>query len=141
MVARDPRGARGPNGIRVSAFATLAIAAACTTLPYSPCPVELEHGVPADAFERCKAVVRARYGGFVELDPVDFRLATDWLPVASPTGQRRASVFRDGDDLAVVVEARSLVEPPLGLPYWGSVRGDPAAERELAEQLRRVLEP
>jgi len=128
---------RGLLGIALAA----AVSASCTSLPYSPCPVELKGPLPADAFGIAKRVVVARFGSLAKVDPEAFLLQSDWLVVADPTGQRRASVFRDGEDLAVMVEARSLVEPPFGLPYWGSIRGDAAAERELAGLLFAALSP
>ena len=115
------------------------IVAGCAGLPYSACPVELQGPMPDDAFAIAKRVVAARFGPLAEVDPEAFRLQSDWLAVDDPPGQRRASVFRDGEDLAVIVEARSLVEPMFGLPHWGSIRGDAASERELAELLCAAL--
>lgn len=129
-----------------AATLTLALAAAlgagaCSGLPYAACPVGLDRALPTDAFARSKRVLMARYGALAVVDPDAFLLQTDWTAVDDPPGERRASVFRDGEDLAVLVEARSLVEPVFGLPYWGSIRGDHAAERQLAEHLRAALSP
>jgi hypothetical protein len=50
-------------------------------------------------------------------------------------------VFHEAAGLAVVVETRALVEPMFGLPRWSTVRGDPAAERELVGLLQDGLTP
>ncbi|MCA8951975.1 MAG: hypothetical protein KDE27_20870 [Planctomycetes bacterium] len=117
----------------------LPFCAGCRSVAYAPCPVELATSLPADAFERCRGVLAGRFGPIALADPAGFLLETDWILVDEPPGRRRASVFRDGDGLAVMVEARFLVEPPVGLPYWSSVRGDPRAERELADLLAGAL--
>lgn len=114
---------------------------ACATLPYAACPVELEGDLPADAFARCKRLLGTRYGGLTVADEAAFLLQTTWALVAEPQGERRASVFLDAGQLAVVVESRWLAEPLVGLPRWSSVRGDPFAERELAELLAAELRP
>ncbi len=115
--------------------------AACATLPYAACPVELEGDLPADAFARCKRLLGMRYGGITIADEAAFLLQTTWMAVAEPQGERRASVFLEAGQLAVVVESRWLAEPLVGLPRWSSVRGDPFAERELAELLAAELRP
>lgn len=114
---------------------------ACASLPYAACPVELEGDLPADAFARCKRLLGTRYGGITIADEAAFLLQTTWTMVAEPQGERRASVFLESGQLAVVVESRWLAEPLVGLPRWSSVRGDPFAERELAELLAAELRP
>jgi hypothetical protein len=116
--------------------------AGCATTGYSPYPLDLEHKLPPDAFERCRAVLLNRYGTLTQADPIGFRLETGWQPVADPVGERRAAVFRDAshqDSLAVVVELRRLSVPIVGVPHWTAPRGDDQAERELAELLRESL--
>lgn len=114
-------------------------AAACTLAPYAPCPVELDGPLPADAFALCKRVLVARFGPLLTADPQAFLLQTGWTAAADAQGERRAAVFLDQGGLAVVVESRWLAEPLIGLPHWSAVRGDPVAERELAELLRTEL--
>lgn len=115
--------------------------AACASVPYAPCPVELEAPLPPDAFAVCKRVLGRRFGGVTIADEAAFLLQSSWVPVAERPGERRASVFCEGGELAVLVESRWLSEPVIGLPAWSAVRGDPAAERELAAALRAELAP
>ncbi|MEO6595388.1 MAG: hypothetical protein ABIP94_11605 [Planctomycetota bacterium] len=117
---------------------------ACSTSTYSPCPIEVDGALPADAFLRCKEILQSRFGAFAVVDENAFLLQTAWLATADPPGEQRAAVFRDAsprdpEGLAIVVEVRRLAEPMIGLPTWTAARGDPAAERELAELLRRGL--
>lgn len=114
----------------------------CVTPGYSPYPLDLERKLPADAFERCRAVLLNRYGTLAQADGNAFRLETAWQPVADPVGERRASVFRDPnhpDSLAIVVELRRLSVPIVGVPHWTTARGDDQAERDLAGWLRESL--
>lgn len=114
----------------------------CASPGYSPYPLDLEHKLPPDAFERCRAVLLHRYGTLTQADERSFRLETAWQPVADPVGERRAAVFRDPDhkdSLAIVVELRRLSVPIVGVPHWTTARGDDQAERELAELLRESL--
>lgn len=124
-----------------SALATVALAlalAACAVARYEPLVVTPAAGLPADAFARCVEVLRGRYGRVVVADAAAFRLQTDWVPGpdAELAQQLRASVFREGEGLGVVVEARYL---RLGwfdrLPEWSAPRPDPALERDLAAAL------
>lgn len=128
------------DGVVCLAAAALA---ACAAPAYSPCPLDLGHALPADAFARCRDVLLRRYDALTESDPQSFRLQTDWAPSQDPPGERRASVYLDpvvDDSLAVVVELRYLRLPSwFGLPGWTSPRGDAAAERELVEELRAAL--
>ena len=115
--------------------------AACAAPTYAPCPVELDGPLPQDAFAQCQSVLVERYGSVVIADAASFRLQTDWLLSNNPPRESRATVFQDPQGLVVVVETRALAEPLFGLPQWSSVRGDAAAERELAAQLQAVLNP
>lgn len=127
---------------RRSLFVGLLLLAGCTTPGYSAYPLDLEHKLPEDAFERCRSVLLDQYGTLAHSDQRDFRLETAWQPIAEPVGERRATVFRDPerqDSLAIVVELRRLTVPLVGVPHWTSVRGDDRAERELAELLRESL--
>lgn len=127
----------------LSALTFAALAVACATPAYAPCPVECVQPLPADAFARCRGVLQSTYGAIAESDEATFRLQTGWLPIADPPGERRATVFRDtdaGNDLAVVVELRWITMPVVGLPSWTEPHGDDAAERELAAALRSALE-
>lgn len=125
----------GVAGVAVLA----ALAAACGTVRYAPCPVATGTVLPADAFARCREVLVRDYGALVECDAAAFRLRSGWAPCQDPPGERRAAVFRDAAGLAVVVELRWLSVPWFGVPTWTAPRGDAAAERELAERLAAVL--
>lgn len=125
---------------RALALLAAAAAAACSFAPYEPCPVELDGPLPADAFAVCRRVLGGRYGAIAVADADAFLLQTGWVPVADPHGERRASVFLDQGELAVVVEARWAREPLLGLPEWSAIGADQAAERELAAGLRDELQ-
>jgi len=125
----------------VAAIGLAVLAAACSNLPYSPCPIEFDGPLPEDAFVRARQVLAARYGALAVVDATAFRLQTDWVAADDRNGQRRVTVFRDAGGLGLVVELRPLLEPLVGLPYWGEVRGDPAAERQLAGLLQRALTP
>ena len=116
-------------------------AAGCAGARYEACPVRLEHGLPQDAFVRCRDELLYRFGGLVVVDADAFLLQTGWVPVADPVGEQRASVFKtdDGRDLEVLVEFRWLATPWFGVPKWTTGRGDQAAERELAVALREKL--
>lgn len=115
--------------------------AACAGARYEPCPLQLGTPLPDDAFVRCRDELARRYGGLAIADRAAFLLQTDWVPVADPIGERRASVFRSDvvQDLAVVVEFRSLSTPWFGVPQWTEPRGDAPAERDLAAALRAAL--
>jgi hypothetical protein len=117
----------------------------CAAAPYSACPIDFPGGLPPHAFAACRDVLVARFGALVTVDAAAFRLQSDWVGCTDLPGERRASVFRQGDGaaagLGVVVELRRLSEPLVGLPRWTAPRGDAAAERELAELLRRAIDP
>lgn len=135
--------ARREARLGVALFAALG-GAACSSATYSACPILVPNELPEDAFSRCKEILRTRFGGFDVVDEAAFRLQTTWLATRDPPGEARATVFRDAtpdrpDGLALVVEVRRLTEPMFGLPGWTAVRGDPAAERELADVLARGL--
>lgn len=126
----------------VALLATLAVAAACAAPGYSPFPLDLEHRLPADAFDRCRDVLLRRFVTLTRTDRQGFLIQTAWAPSQDPPGERRASVFLDpavSDSLAVVVELRRLRVPLIGMPSWTEPRGDAAAERALAEVLRAAL--
>ena len=118
------------------------LAAACSSPGYSPFPLDLGDELPEDAFARCREVLLRRYETLTRSDADGFLLQTDWAASQDPPGERRASVFRDPEvdgSLSVVVELRRVKLPMFGLPGWTEPRGDPAAERELAEVLREAL--
>jgi len=134
----------GARSGRTAAIALLLLAAACAVAPYDPYPVEIKGALPADAFERCRAVFTARRLSLVEVDEAAFRLQTGWdaLPVADAAVQQRVSLFRHGDGLGLVVEVRHLQEGWLGgLPYWSAPGADQQLERELGQVLAAALSP
>jgi len=123
-------------------MASLLLFGACSVAGYSPCPLDLPHKLPADAFARCRYVLLSHYDTIEYSDSAAFRLETAWQPIADPPGERRASVYRDEqhpESLAIVVELRRLTIPLIGVPHWKSVRGDEQSERQLAEWLRESL--
>lgn len=124
--------------MRSAAWCLPALVAACA-VAYRPCPVDVPGPLPADAFDRCREALLARYETLVLAQAQPLRLQTDWLDAPEVRGERRVSVFTDEAGLAVVVEVRWLREPWFGAPEWSSVRGDPAAEREVADWLRAAL--
>lgn len=121
----------------VLAFAGL-FGGACS-VAYRPCPVGVAAPLPQDTFARSADALRARYGGLSVAEQEPLRLQTDWVESQDLPGERRFSVFVDRDELVVVAEVRWLREPWFGPPEWSEVRGDPAAERELADFLRGLL--
>ncbi len=122
---------------RLLVLVLLAFVAAGCAVTYQPCPVP--GPVPVDAFARCRQALLTRYGELAFAEPEPLRLQTDWVEMADLPGERRISVFADGDGLGVVVEARWLRERMFEPPEWSEVRADPAAERELARWLGDVL--
>lgn len=116
--------------------------ASCAT-PYQALRLALPAPLPDDAFERACATVRAAHGELAVADEAGFRLQSRWQPylIGELTARRRATVFRLADGaLAVVVERQLLEATLLGEPEWLSVRGDPEAERALAEALAAALQ-
>lgn len=131
-----------PAAPRLLALLCLAVAGACAAPGYSPCPLDLPEPLDDRAFARCRDVLLREYGALTVVDRDAFLLQTDWQPTADPPGERRASLFRDAAGrtaLAIVVETRRLTVPLIGPPRWTDPRGDPAAERALAEQLHDAL--
>jgi hypothetical protein len=120
-----------------AAVALVAIAVGACTVRYRPCPVD--GPLPADAFVRCRDLLRAVCGPLAIADAEPLRLQTEWYEVPGRGLERRASVAHDGEGLGVVVEARWLRETLIGAPEWSEVRVDRAAERELAERLAAAL--
>lgn len=125
------------------ALALLSLLPACATTAYAPCPVAWEGPLPADAYERCKAVLEVRASRLAIADRAPLRLQTEWQAAEDVAGERRWTVLLDDSveppGLAVVVELRCLREPWLGSPGWGEPVGEPFAERELAAQLAEAL--
>jgi len=117
------------------------LGAACAAPPYAPCPVELDGPLPADAFAQCQRVLLERCGSLAVADAAAFRLQTDWFASDNPPREHRATVFHEPEGLVVVVETRALHTPLFGLPRWSELRGDAAAERELAGYLQKGLSP
>ena len=119
-----------------------AMLAGCTVSPYQPCEVEVRGELPADAFARCRSVLAAHFPSMLVADAEGFRLQSDWAPFADGdrAAQRRATVFRHGKGLGVVVEARYLVQAWLAsLPTWSEPRADRRLERELSDALAAAL--
>lgn len=115
----------------------LALLAGCALRPYEAWRVELPPTVPADAFERCRAVVRS-FGALTVEDPRPLRLQTAWTrgTVGDSLVDRRTTVFGDGGDLAIICEVRYW---DLGGMTWLPSRGEPRRERELGELLLAAL--
>ena len=109
----------------------------CAVRPYEPWRVELPKTIPTDVFERCRAVVRS-FGALTVAQPEPLRLQTEWTrgTVGDSLVDRRATVFGDGGDLAVICEVRYW---DLGGLTWLPSRGDPRRERELGELLAAAL--
>jgi hypothetical protein len=106
--------------------------------------VTIKGALPADAFDRCRAVFTARHLSLVEIDEAAFRLQTGWdaLQVQGAAVQQRVSLFRHGDGLGLVVEVRHLQEGWFGgLPYWSAPGADEQLERELGQVLGAALSP
>lgn len=116
---------------------------ACATTAYAPCPVPWDGPLPADVFERCKAVLERHADRLAIADRQPLRLQTDWVAAADVAGERRWTVLSDDSTapvgLAVVVELRCLREPWLGAPGWGEPSGDAFLERALAAELADAL--
>ncbi|MFO1030029.1 MAG: hypothetical protein U1F60_03030 [Planctomycetota bacterium] len=102
-----------------------------------------EGPLPADAFERCKAVLGRHAGRLAIADREPLRLQTGWVGADDVAGERRWTVLCDDSvvpvGLAVVVELRCLREPWFGTPGWGEPVGEPFAERALAAELADAL--
>lgn len=124
---------------RIVAVGVAALLAACAGVGYAPCPVDCARPLTVADFGIARDLLATRFGALAVADEASFRLQTKWCAVTAPVGERRATIFRDGDGFAVVVELRPLVEPVVGMPYWAPARGDTAAERELADLLGAEL--
>jgi hypothetical protein len=120
--------------------AACALLGACATHPYQPLRTKLP-ALPADAWSRVLDATRASYPSLTVVDPEAFRLQSSWVPIEDPerAGEKRATVFVEGDHLNVVVEKRYLGIDLLGNPSWSSARSDPERERELTEALLAAL--
>jgi hypothetical protein len=130
------------SDLRCATVLLLLLVGSCSAAGYSAYPLDLAHKLPPDAFARCRAVLLNHYDTLAFSDVESFRLETEWLPIADPPGERRATVYRDVTrpaSLAVVVELRRLAVPLIGLPHWTTARGDAYSERQLAEWLRESL--
>jgi hypothetical protein len=123
-------------------LALLPLLAACAAAPYRPARAALPAPLPSDAFARALAVLRERYPRIELADESGFRLRSAW--VAWDHGgtpcRRRATVFRDGYELAVVVEVSVLRFDLFGEPAWSSARGERRFEDELIAALVEALE-
>lgn len=139
-----PSASSASSASKLRAAAILLAVTACSTPAYAPCPLDLQHALPDDAFARCREVLLANYDYLETADEPGFRLQTAWQPTREPPGERRATIYRESlspPSLAIVVEQRWLEVPWFGPPGWTSARGDARAERELREQLRDALAP
>lgn len=118
---------------------------ACTAPPYEPGVVV----VPRDpaSFDVLLIAVREDYPQLVEADRERFRIQSDWLPCddRGTPGQRRLTIYPDEADgagtLRVLVEARFLVLPLVGAPYWSTTRGHPYWEGQLVQKIRAATGP
>jgi hypothetical protein len=115
--------------------------AACAAPAYRPALVELSAAAPADAFDKVLAAVRRHYPRLVVTEREPLRIQSDWLPHDrhGTPGQRRATVYADGNRLAVVVEVRYLIERWFTDPEWSRIGGDPGLEDELVAALQSEL--
>lgn len=123
-------------------LAAAALAPGCATPAHAPRPIALPPVPPEDLFARCAEVLVQRFGRLPVADPGTFRLQTDWhaVTVGTQAVQRRALLFRDGEGLGLLVEARYLRGGWLGgQPSWTEPRPDPDAEREVAEVLAAAI--
>ncbi len=130
--------ARGAAAVALSLW--LVAAVAC--VGYQPCLVVVDRALPADAFARCRSVLGASYQHLLVVDEGAFRLQTDWVAGAEPevASQRRATVFRDGDAVACIVEVRYLYAGWFDtVPSWSRPRADAALEAELGRALEQAL--
>ncbi len=112
--------------------------AACASAPRLPVPIETV-APTAVAFHACVHELSLQFGRLELVDAEGFRLQTAWAPVAEPSGERRAFVFVVDGQIAVVVEARWLAAPLLGLPEWSAVELDRVGSQRLATRLAAAL--
>lgn len=116
------------------------LAAGCASLPYEPYFVAPPGGLPADAFARCQQLLLVRFGRLLVDDSEGFRLQTGWAPVRGQPGRQRATVFRQGPGIGLLVEASWLDGGWLGgPPTWTEPRADAALERELGQLIESAL--
>lgn len=133
---------RRPRPRPLSPWLLLLLLLGACTLPYRPARASLPDPLPADAFPRALAVVRERYPRIELADAASFRLQSGWVAwdFGGTPCRRRATVYRDGGELAVVVEVAVLRFDVFGEPSWTSARGEPRFEDELLEALVDALE-
>ncbi len=110
-------------------------------IPYNAEPVRHEMPLPADAFEKILPLVRLQYRRLTVVDPVEFRIQTDWVPFqrGDTPGEKRATVFRDQSGrLQVLVEVRSFSLGQDSLVV-SPIYGDRRSEEELAGSIEQIL--
>lgn len=127
---------------RATAMLVLGVALAACRGVYQPLLVRADAGLPADAYARCLGLMHARYGRLLVADEAKFLLQSDWVqgPKADAACQQRATIYRDGDALACIVEVRHL---GIGMfdtiPKWSAARTDTRMEEDLGDAVLRAL--
>ena len=127
---------------RATAMLALGVALAACRGVYQPLLVRADAGLPADAYARCLGLMHARYGRLLVADEAKFLLQSDWVqgPKADAACQQRATIYRDGDALACIVEVRHL---GIGMfdtiPTWSAARPDTRMEEDLGDAVLRAL--
>lgn len=92
----------------------------------APRRVECEQ-LPRDAFDRCRRVLAMQWGTLEVVDPAGFRIQTAWNAHVQDdqVGQKRATIFLDGQGAVVVVaEVRWLEGGVITTPRFGEPQGD-----------------
>ena len=119
----------------------LAVLAGCT-VPYEPLRVASPSSLPEDAFDRCRNVLVARFGGVEHCDRQSFAMRTVWAPMPDlqVPGQQRAVVFEERGEICILVQARYLSTSLFGPPSWSSPRPAAHLERQLGALLEAALE-
>lgn len=135
MGARD-------RSCHTTAMLLLGVALAACRGVYQPLLVRPDAGLPPDAYARCLGLMHARFGRLLVADDATFRLQSDWVPGPKPdtASQQRATIYREGDSLACIVEVRHL---GIGLfdtiPKWSAARPDVRLEEDLGDAVMRAL--
>ncbi len=127
---------------RATAMLVLGVAVAACRGVYQPLLVRPDAGLPPDAYARCLGLMHARFGRLLVADESTFRLQSDWAPGPKPDAacEQRATIYRDGDSLACIVEVRHL---GIGLfdtiPKWSAARPDTRLEEDFGDAVMRAL--
>ncbi len=127
---------------RATAMLVLGVVLVACRGVYQPLLVRPDAGLPPDAYARCLGLMHARFGRLLVADEATFRLQSDWAPGPKPDAacEQRATIYRDGDSLACIVEVRHL---GIGLfdtiPKWSAARPDVRLEEDLGDAVLRAL--